>query len=87
MRVVNFFSHTPSLSVTYFFTVLDWFISFEMLKYAQKYEKGSFFLFYVILAKIAQKWQIFQFSVVNFCFFIIICFFLHLNINLSSFWT
>ena len=49
--LVVFFSYTPSLSVTYFFTVLNWFIRFEMVKYAQKYEKGLFFLFFLIFCQ------------------------------------
>ena len=49
--VVNFFSYAPSLSVTYFFTVMDCFIRFKMFDYAQKYKKGSFFLFFLIFCQ------------------------------------
>ena len=53
--VFNFFSHTSSLSVTYFFTVVDRFISFEMFDYVQKYEKGSIFLYFLIFCKKVSK--------------------------------
>ena len=59
----SIFSHTPFLSVIYFFTVVDWFIKFEMLNNAEKYEKGLFFLFFLIFCKNCHffhfRWSIF----------------------------
>ena len=46
-----FFSHIPSLSLTYFFTVMDCFIRFKMFDYALKYEKSSFSLFFLIFCQ------------------------------------
>ena len=51
IRFSIFFSYTPSLSVTYFFTVVDCFIRFKMFDYALKYEKSSFFLFFLIFCQ------------------------------------